>query len=131
MYYDEYYEEDEFYDDYNEGEISEIKGITDTVTDYTYTNLNYPCIVFKDGISIERHKVNVISNMVKGSIKGIDKDISLYFSKDGQMYKLGSISGSQVSNFLDIVGLDNVSAYLSDKEELKGSLIYTLCTMLC
>lgn len=121
---------DDVYNGYSEdGEVKEIKGITDTVTDYTYTGLSYPCIVFKQGFKLERHKVQVISNMVKSNTTGIKKDISLYFSNKDQLYKLGEISGVQVSPLIDIAGRDNLIAFLDADTELNDSLIYTLCSI--
>lgn len=121
---------DDVYNGYSEdGEVKEIKGITDTVTDYTYTGLSYPCIVFKQGFKLERHKVQVISNMVKSNTVGINKDISLYFSNNDQLYKLGEISGVQVSPLIDIAGRDNLIAFLDADTELNDSLIYTLCSI--
>lgn len=121
---------DDVYNGYSEdGEVKEIKGITDTVTDYTYTGLSYPCIVFKQGFKLERHKVQVISNMVKSNTVGIKKDISLYFSNKDQLYKLGEISGVQVSPLIDIAGRDNLIAFLDADTELNDSLIYTLCSI--
>lgn len=121
---------DDVYNGYSEdGEVKEIKGITDTVTDYTYTGLSYPCIVFKQGFKLERHKVQVISNMVKSNTVDIKKDISLYFSNKDQLYKLGEISGVQVSPLIDIAGRDNLIAFLDADTELNDSLIYTLCSI--
>lgn len=126
-YYNDY-EYDDIYDGYEEG-VDEIRGITDTVTDYTYTNLLYPCIIFKEGMVLEKHKVQVISNMMKGNLNSVDKDISIYFCNDGQIYKIGNISGVQVSFLLEIVGTDKLDAYLSKNEKLVGDKIYTLCNM--
>lgn len=122
------YEYEDVYDGYEEDEeIGEIKGITDKVTDYTYTGLSYPCIVFKGSVQLERHKVQVISNMVKSNTAGVEKDISLYFENNGQLYRLGMVSGMQVSSLIDIAGRDTLIAFLDEKVELKDSLIYTLC----
>ena len=121
--------EEELYEGYSEDSgVREIEGITDTVTDYTYTNLAYPCIIFKNGVKLEKHRIQVISNMVKSNATGVVKDISLYFSNEGQLYKLGEIGGIQVSPLIDIVGRDNLIAFLDKDTELKESLIYTLCS---
>ena len=121
---------EEFYDDYSEGsEVKEIKGITDTVTDYTYTGLSYPCVMMKEGIQLERHKIQVVSNIVKSNAAGVVKDIALYFNNNDQIYKLGNIAGNQVSSLIDIIGRNKLTAFLSEGKELKGSLIYTLCTV--
>lgn len=121
---------EEIYKGYSEdSEVKEIKGITDTVTDYTYTGLTYPCIIFKKGIKLERHKVQVISNMVKSSAVGMVKDISLYFNNNEQLYKMGMISGVQVNPLIDVVGRDSLDAFLDKDTKLSDSLIYTLCSM--
>ena len=129
MYRDEMDFEEELYDGYSEeDEISDIEGITDKVTDYTYTGLSYPCVIFKQGIALEKHKVNIISNMVKTSVPGIEKDISLYFENDSQLYKLGSISGIQMIALIEISGRESLIAFSEENVELKDSLIYTLCS---
>lgn len=120
----------EFYENYDEDEqIPEIQGITDKVTDYTYAKLLFPCIVLKDGIKLEKHKVMVLSNMVKSDTLGYEKDISLYLSNGSELYKLGMVGGIQVSPLIDIVGVDNIVAYLSKEKQLLGSMIYSLCTV--
>lgn len=122
---------DSFYEGYSEDEIEvkEIEGITDTVTDYTFVGLTYPCIIFKEGFTLEKHKVQVISNMVNSVSKGVKDDIAIYFNNNGDLYKLGEINGLQVSSLIDIVGRDNLMAFMYKGEELKGSLIYTLCSI--
>lgn len=122
-------EETGVYEGYSESEdVKDIKGITDVVTGYTYTNLSYPCIVFKKGMKLEKHKVTVISNMVKSKGVGLVKDTSLYFlTDDDQMFKLGMINGMQVGSLIDIAGRDNLIGFAEDGRELKDSLIYTLC----
>lgn len=122
---------DSFYEGYSEDEVEvkEIEGITDTVTDYTFVGLTYPCIVFREGFTLEKHKVQVISNMVNSISKGVKDDISIYFNNNGDLYKLGEINGLQVSSLIDIVGRDNLMAFIDKGEELKGSLIYTLCSI--
>ena len=121
---------DELYKGYVEDEVEEIQGITDTVTDYTFAQLSYPCIIFKDGFKLEKHKVQVISNMVKSSLRGITKDISLYFTNNGELFKVGSIGGIQVSPLIDIAGRDTLDAFLTAENPLSGDLIYTLCSSL-
>lgn len=120
--------DDELYNGYDEDKVEDIQGITDSVTDYTYAKLSYPCIIFKAGFRLEKHKMQVISNMVKSSPKGVIKDISLYFTNEDQLYKVGSIGGIQVSPLIDIAGRDSLNAFLDDKTQLSGDLIYTLCS---
>lgn len=120
-------EDFEFYGEgTDETTVQDVKGITDKVTDYTYTNLNYPCIMLKEGFTCPKHKMKVISNMVKTSNN--DKDISLYFTDDGELYRIGMLSGLQLSSFIEIVGLENIVGFFEDGTRLDGSKIYTLCT---
>ena len=120
-------EDFEFYGEgTDETPVQDVKGITDKVTDYTYTNLNYPCIMLKEGFTCPKHKMKVISNMVKTSNN--DKDISLYFTDDGELYRIGMLSGLQLSSFIEIVGLENIVGFFEDGTRLVGSKIYTLCT---
>lgn len=111
----------------DESVVDDIHGITDTVTNYTYTNLQYPCIIFKEGFTLKSHKWRVISNMVKAIDK--DKDTALYFKDNGNMVKLGSLSGRQVESFLELVGCENLLGYYLDGTKLEGDRLYTLCVL--
>lgn len=119
--------EEDFYGGDDEEVSVDVKGVSDNVSSYTYTNLNYPCILFKEGFTCPKHQLTVISNMVNS--KGVDKDISLYFNKEGDLYKIGSISGKQVSAFLEIVGTDVVYGYFDKETKLVDDRLYTLCTI--
>lgn len=116
------------YDGYEEGTVKEIEGITDKVSDMSFTGISYPAIVFKEGFKLERHKVVVISNMVKSQAGNMSKDITLYFQNNGELYKMGTLSGFQIMSLLDIVPRDSLLAFYSDGKLLEGSLIYTLCS---
>lgn len=117
-----------FYDsDEDKESVDEIKGITDKVTDFTYTDIEYPSIVFNDGFSCPKHKMKVISNMVNNSEEG--KDTSLYFINGGGLFKLGMLSGKQIESLLELVGVDNVFGYYLDGTRLDGDRIYTLCVL--
>lgn len=105
----------------------EIRGITGNVTDFTFTNIDYPCIIFNEDFKCPKHKLNVISNMVKSPMP--TKDISIYFIKDGDLYKIGMIDGVQVNAFLDVIGIDMVKGFFNAETKLTGSMLYTLCTV--
>lgn len=122
-------DDDEVYEGYVEDEVSEMEGITDKVTNYTYTKLEYPCLLFRKGVQLEKHKVQVVSNMVNSKTLGSTKDISLYLSNNGELFKIGKISGVQVLPLLEIIGEENLQGFLDKDTELKGSLIYTLCSV--
>ena len=122
--------ENNIYDGYSEDdEVKEIKGITDAVTDYTYTDIAFPCIIFKSGLRLEKHKVKVISNMVKSATGSVVKDITLYFAKGKDLYKMGMISGVQVGSLIEMVNLGCIEAYYDKDTKLEGSLIYSLCSI--
>lgn len=110
-----------------ESQKTEIKGITGDVTDFTYTNLEYPCIVFNDDFKCPKHQLTVIKNMVNSTIGG--KDISLYFRNEGDLFKIGMIDGLQVTAFLEVVGLSNVKGFFSKDVKLENDRLYTLCTV--
>ena len=110
---------------YDENTDSEIKGITDTVTDFVYTGLNYPNIIIKEGFTCPKHKMQVLSRMVKSSSREI-KDVNLYFVQGGELYKMGMLSKGQVMAFLDMVGIDMLDAFLDEKTKLEGDRIYVL-----
>ena len=110
-----------------EDNVEEIQGITENVSEFTYSSLEYPCIMFKEGFSLKNHKWKVLSNMVKSEAP--DKDISLYFMEDGDMLRIGSISGRQVDAVLDLIDTANVVGYMSEGVELRGDLLYTLAVI--
>lgn len=101
-----------------------LKGITGNVSDFTYTNLSYPCIIFKEDFKCPKHQLRVVSNMVNS--KAGEKDISLYFVNEGELYKIGNIGGLQVNAFLEIIGLNNVIGYYKEGLKLTGDKLYTL-----
>lgn len=107
-------------------ETKEVKGITDDVTGFTYTNVQYPCIVFKEDFKCPKHQLKIISNMVN-TVKD-KKDISLYFLNGSDLYKLGELSGLQVSAFLEMLGCDAVYGYYDADTKLEGSMLYALCS---
>lgn len=122
----EYEGEEDFYGSEEEEEV-EVKGISGNVSSFTYTDLSYPCIIFKEGFACPKHQLIVISNMVKSS--GANKDISLYFNKEGELYKIGNINGMQVNAFLEIVGTENIFGYYDAETRLEDDRLYTLCTL--
>ena len=119
------YEED-FYGRESEEVISEIKGVTDEVVNYTYTNLSYPCIMINEDFTCPEHQMIVISKMVKMSSRE-DKDIALYFNIKGELYKVGMLSGYQIKALIDIVGIENLKAFYSEGKLLEGDKVYVLC----
>lgn len=121
---------DEVYEGYSESEVKEIKGITDTVTDLSFTKLDYPAVIFKEGFTLPKHRAIAISNMVKSSTGNSSKDITLYFQNKGELFKMGKISGVQYSSLLDMVSLDNIIAFYEEGSRLEGGLVYTLCSFL-
>lgn len=117
----------EFYGDgTDESEVKDIHGITDTVTEYSYSNLQYPCIIFVEGFKCPKHKMQVLSNMIKS--KGIIKDIALYFRQSDGVYKIGEIGGIQVNSLLDCIGVDSLLGFYDESTELIGSKLYALCS---
>jgi translation initiation factor 2B subunit (eIF-2B alpha/beta/delta family) len=116
--------EDEVYDGYSEDAVEDIKGITDSVTDLSFTNIAYPAIVILETLKLQEHKVKVISGMTQTSAG--KKDISLYYQHEGELYKLGALSGMQIMPFFDIVPTEFVKAYYTDGTPLEGAAVYTL-----
>lgn len=120
--------DEEVYGGYDEDSaVKEIDGITDKVTDLSFTNLSYPAIVFNDGIQLPKHKVVAISNMVKSSAGNAVKDISLYFQNEGNIFKMGMLSGNQIMPLIDVVGVDSIKGFYMDGTPLVGNRIYVLC----
>lgn len=123
-------EEDDFNfygEEAEEPNVEDIHGITDKVTEFTYTKLEYPCIMFKEGFSCPQHQMKVISNMVKTMNQ--DKDTALYFLSGGTTYKLGMLSGKQIDPLLELVGVENLVGYYDKDTRLEGDRIYSLCVL--
>ena len=119
-------DESSFYDDCEESS-EDVEGITGQVSSFTFTNINYPCFIFKEGSEIPKYKLRIVANMVKsGNMQ--DKDTSLYFMQNGDLYKIGSLSGLQIMGFIDLIGIDNLIGYASKDEKLEGASLYCLCT---
>lgn len=117
----------DFYGDESEGEDTEIKGITGKVSSFTYTNVSFPCFIFNEGCAIPKHKLRIVANMVKsGNMQ--DKDTSLYFIQNGELFKIGSLSGTQIMGFLDLMGIDCLTGYTDAENKLEGGKLYSLCT---
>lgn len=110
----------------DENNVEDIHGITDVVTSYTFTKLDYPCLVFKKDFRCEKHKMRIIGNMVKS--ESIEKDISLYFQNGDDIYKIGKISGRQVDSLISIVGEDSLDGFYDDGTPLTRDRLYVLCT---
>lgn len=119
------YDEDFYPED--DVDVDEIKGITGKVSSFTFTGVSFPCIVFRDDVQIPKHKLLIVSNMVKSGDLN-EKDTALYFNQKGSLFKIGSLAGSQIMGFLDLMGTDCVKGYVSSDEELVGGKLYSLCT---
>lgn len=120
-------DESSFYEDESD-DSNEVEGITGTVSSFTFTNINYPCFIFKEGSEIPKYKLRIVANMVKsGNMQ--DKDTSLYFVQKGDLYKIGSLSGVQIMGFIDLIGADNLIGYASKEQRLEGTSLYCLCTV--
>ena len=118
----------DFYGEEAEEEsVEDIHGITDKVTEFTYTSLEYPCLIFSEGFTCPQHQMKVISNMVKTNT--VDKDTSLYFSNNGTLFKIGMLSGEQIEPLLELVGVDNLVGYFDASTRLVGDRLYTLCVL--
>lgn len=107
-----------------EGVVRDIKGITDTVSNFVYSSMDFPCICLKEDIKLPKHKWLVISKLVKQGSE--DKNISTYILRGKDIFKAGSLSGFQVKAFIDIVGIDNLFGYYNKDKKLNGDRLYVL-----
>ena len=130
-----------FYGEDDGAVAQEIKGITGDVTNYTYTGVSYPCVIFKEGFKCPKHKMTVISHMVKPPTrhKGLDinkpreavedTSVGLYFAQKGELFKMGALNGLQIGAFLDLVGTDSVKGFYDESTPLTDDHLYALCTV--
>ena len=132
-----------FYGEEENSAKGEIEGITGNVTDYTYTGLKYPCVIFKDGFKCPKHQMTVISHMInpptrrKGlsqkpvdpSASDLESNVGLYATQQGELFKLGELKGLQMGAFLDLVGTQSVSGFYDSNTRLEEDHLYALCTV--
>lgn len=111
-------------DETEETPVREVRGVTDSVSPYAFTNRENPCMIIKPGIKVAKHKLQVVANMVKTSVP--DKDITLYLLKSDGMFRLGKISGVQVKPFVDMLGIENLTGFSRRGTKLDGDLLLTL-----
>lgn len=110
---------------YDEVEVRDIKGVTDSVSEYVFVDMEYPNVCLKADLVLPKHKWEVISKL--SQIGGnVDKNISLYIVRNDELYKIGALSGVQIKSFLDIVGIENIVGHHKDGRELVGSKLYVL-----
>lgn len=105
-------------------EVKDLKGVTDTVSKFVFSNMSYPCICLKEDLKLPKHKWVIISKLVKQG--SVDKNISVYMIRGGELYKAGSLSGVQIKAFIDIIGIDNMYGFYNKDKELKGDKLYVL-----
>lgn len=114
-----------FYGEENEQEeVKDIKGVTDEVSKYVYSDMKFPCICLNADIKLPKHKWIVISKLVKQGT--VEKDIAVYMIRNGELFKVGSLSGVQIKAFIDIVGIKNISGYYNKSTKLEGDKVYVL-----
>lgn len=111
-------------DEADEVNSEDIKGITDEVSQYIYSDMAYPCFCLKKDIKLPRHKWSIISKLVKQTTK--DKNIAVYMIRGNEMFKVGSLAGVQVKAFISIVGIENMFGYFSRDVKLEGDRLYVL-----
>lgn len=116
----------DFYgEEHNEEDaVRDIKGLTDTVSKFVYSSMDFPCICLKEDTKLPKHKWLIISKLVKQGAE--DKNISVYMFRGGEMFKAGSLSGLQIKAFIDIIGIDNLFGYYNKDKKLDGDKLYVL-----
>lgn len=106
--------------------MPEIKGITDEVSGYTYSKMNFPAIFIKSDMHLSAAGFKVLRAMIS-STSVADRNIFIYNESSKGVFLIGRISALQVMNFYDLVGQDNIRVFLSSTKELLGDLKYVLC----
>lgn len=114
-----------FYGEEEEEEvIKDIKGVTDEVSKFVFTNVEYPFVCLKADIALPQYKWLIISKLVKQGVAS--KNISFYMLRGGELFKAGALSGVQIKSFIDIVGIDNLFGYHNENIRLEGDRLYVL-----
>ena len=110
----------------DEASVRDIKGVTDEVSKFVFTNIEYPCICLKADIMLPTYKWEVIAKLVKQGV--VSKNISIYMLRNGELFKAGSLSGLQVKAFIDIVGIENLFGFHNRDIRLDGDKLYVLAS---
>ena len=111
---------EKIYEGYSETSKGEME---ESVSRYAKADLNFPCLVIKQGFNAQKHRWMLISNIVKSSKKS---DVGLYLDNGDKKMKLGTVGGSHVRTLIEILGEDNLSGYYDDGRELVGSKLFVL-----
>lgn len=115
-------------DEAEKDEVKDIRGITDEVSEFVYSDMSFPCICLKADIKLPRHKWLIISKLVKQGT--VSKDISVYMVRNGELFKAGALTGAQIKSFIDIIGLENMYGYHNKDKKLVGDKLYVLSSIL-
>lgn len=115
-------------EDAEETVVKDIKGVTDKVTEYVFSDMEFPCICLDADRKLPKHKWTVISKLVKQGT--VEKDISFYMLRNGQLLKAGALSGIQIKAFIDVVGIENLFGYQNSDKLLKGDKLYALASFM-
>lgn len=107
-------------------EVKDIQGITDEVSKFVFSSMEFPCVCLKADIALPKHKWVVISKLVKQGTSS--KNISFYIIRNGETFKAGSLSGLQIKAFIDMVGIDNLFGYHNKDRKLVGDRLYALAS---
>lgn len=91
----------------------------------TSTELRYPYIHLGN-LEMEIYKMQALASMVK-PVRGLHKSIRVMALVGGENRDIGSVSGSQLLNLIELVGREEIKeAYDQDKNLLKGDNLYIL-----
>lgn len=111
-------------DESEESIVKDVKGLTDTVSKFVYSDMVFPCICLNEDIKLPKHKWLIISKLVKQGSE--DKNIAVYLIRNGELYRAGSLSGVQIKAFIDILGIENLFGYYNKDKRLDGDRLYVL-----
>lgn len=105
-------------------EVKDIKGVTDEVSKYVFSDIQYPSICLKEDIKLPKYKWVAISKLVKQG--SVNKNISFYLIRNNEVLKAGALAGIQIKAFIDIVGIENLFGFYKKDKKLEGDRLYIL-----
>ena len=111
------------------------EGLTGTVTKYTKDVLTFPCYVINqtEELPIKAFKTNTLMKMFAVSSKVYDEEaaklkISVYYSQNGRVIRLGQLSPNQVKPFLSLFEseISAIDCYYDKDTKLTQDMLYVL-----
>lgn len=116
----DFYGEEEEITDLNEESLE----VDSSVSAFSSIKMSYPFICIKQGVSLKKHKWEVLSKVVSNIGNG---SISVYLYRGDDVFCIGKVGKVQMDSLIQIIGLENLFGYYREDKKLEGEKLYVLC----